>query len=503
MNKVIPLRLFLFIGWILLFTMCNAPKKESIFVFHDGEPGFAIITGMVHNRDFYPNTNELVMYVSHISGSQRVSQIRTPLHDDGSFHFSVYLTRPQDASIQSFVDFLYLIPGDSMHIELDFERIGEVRISGGKSADINNEFFRYFAATGYRTIHSNYGVGTTLSMEGAWEDIVDRLNAQRDEFRYRRATFLRGNKVHPEVEFLTEAMIELDYYETLVSIARIRDYFEVEKFDNNILRHKTENIAERFFHSGLYSNSHFSFISSAYIGAAMLSTERPETPDEFVEWTNREVKNETIRNFVFTTSAGSALLSRDLERFRTVAQHITHDHLLDRVMQEYRTTRMNMLNPEFISSYLLGDGRRESFSNLSLQANPLATLVRERGRGNVHVISINAVWCIGCRVSIPLYAELIEEFDNENVTFTFVSATEGESSVQMYTNNGIPLSLVHFATTEEMNFFMGTFAPFGFPYGILVNRNGVIVDFGGHVRPEMRLRENIELLLKQDNLIRW
>ena len=30
----------------------------------------------------------------------------------------------------------------------------------------------------------------------------------------------------------------------------------------------------------------------------------------------------------------------------------------------------------------------------------------------------------------------------------------------------------------------------------------VIVDYGGHVRPELGLREKIDLLLEQDNLIK-
>jgi hypothetical protein len=34
-----------------------------------------------------------------------------------------------------------------------------------------------------------------------------------------------------------------------------------------------------------------------------------------------------------------------------------------------------------------------------------------------------------------------------------------------------------------------------------VNKKGVIVDYGFHVRPKM-LREKIDLLLKQDNLLK-
>ena len=44
--------------------------------------------------------------------------------------------------------------------------------------------------------------------------------------------------------------------------------------------------------------------------------------------------------------------------------------------------------------------------------------------------------------------------------------------------------------------------PVSFLYGILVNRQGVIVDHGSHVRATNKLREKIDLLLKQDKLIK-
>jgi len=65
--------------------------------------------------------------------------------------------------------------------------------------------------------------------------------------------------------------------------------------------------------------------------------------------------------------------------------------------------------------------------------------------------------------------------------------------------------LFNIVITDFSKFFRVTFwwiSPMAFPYGILVNRKGVIVDYGSHVRPANMLREKIDLLLEQDNLLK-
>jgi hypothetical protein len=71
----------------------------------------------------------------------------------------------------------------------------------------------------------------------------------------------------------------------------------------------------------------------------------------------------------------------------------------------------------------------------------------------------------------------------------------------MYREKGIDDRTVYFASDEEYHLFAKTFPPLAIPKGILVNRKGIIVDHGTHVRPSELLREKINLLLKQDKLI--
>jgi thiol-disulfide isomerase/thioredoxin len=484
----------------LLFIQCNNAENESISILQSTTTGLTTVTGFVHNREIYPNTRDITINVAHISGRERVSQMRTPISDDGTFRFVIDLARPQDVTMSPFLDFLYLIPGDSLHIELNFADLSDVRLSGGKSAEINSDFLSYFNATGSRTTGSNYGVGTYVEMNASWAEIEERLNEQRDEFRSRRQRFLQENTVHEEVAFLTEAMIELDYYQELSrSVVRRVNVYQLDTPDKNLLMSALNDVTDRFFHSNLYTNAHFSFIASAYIDIAVLSTELVAF-DNFVDWAKEVAETEIIRDFMLTVQVGNALLERNLDSFEKFAAHIGSEYLFDRVMQEFRTTRMNMLNPENISSFILHGGSRDFARNLPLFNNPLANAIAP-GSGNVQVINIAASWCAPCKPVLSDIREMMDEYADKNVLFHFISITDNEASRIMYIERGIDLSLVHFATEDETSFLMQTFSPFGLPYGILINRQGVIVDYGSHLRHQL-LRERVNLLLKQDNLIR-
>jgi hypothetical protein len=177
---------------LFLMQCNNKTEKDNLSKLTSVSSGFTKISGYIHNRDIYPNTKEMTINVSHISGEDRVTQIKSPIRDDGTFYFEIDLARPQDVTMQPYLDFLYLIPGDSLHIELDFKDLLYARLSGGRSVEINNDFYKYFDATGYRTTNFNYqGVGTDCEINCSWAEIKEKMDEERNNYRNRRQVFCR------------------------------------------------------------------------------------------------------------------------------------------------------------------------------------------------------------------------------------------------------------------------------------------------------------------------
>ena len=483
----------------LLLIQCKHCEKDHFSLLQSTSSGYAKITGRIHNLDVYPHVKDVTVNVCHISGMDRVTQIKVPINNDGTFRCEIDLARPQDVTIMPYVDFLYLIPGDSLHIELNFKNLQDVRVSGGKSAEINRDFFKYFNATGYRSF---IGVGTDCTMNCTWPEIMKILEKARYNNRQRRQDFLRKTKVCDEVVFLTEAMIEMDYYSTLVSILRTRDHYGKETMNKDTLMNEINEVTVKYFNSDFYSNTHFGF-AYTYIGAASLVKPYDEVSDDFIDWAKDVAKTDVIKNFILTIAAGRALKMKDLETFEKYSPHVNDDYLFDRLMQEYRIVLSNMADPENLSSNIMGVRSGDFAQTISPDKNNILAPIITPNEGKVHIISINAYWCRPCHEVLELYGALIKEYAGKDVCFSFICVTgQNDQTRELYRSKGIDAASVYYATNEESFFLLKTFAPMGYPYGILLNKKGVIVDYGGHVRPELGLREKINLLLEQDNLIK-
>jgi len=503
--KAINVKSVIVFSSLFLLQCNNVTEKDNLSILKSTSSGFTKITGFIYNRNVYPNTKDITINVSHISGKYRVTQIKTPINDDGTFYFEIDLARPQDVTMQPYLDILYLLPGDSLHIEIDFKNLPDVRLSGGKSVEINQDFFKYFDATGYRTTGYR-GVGTDCAMNCSWDEIMEKLEEERNNYRDKQQEFLQKTCVCDEVVFLTEAMIEMDYYRSLVHTMWQHGGFHGKKaIDKEILMKELNEIAAKYFNAGLYSNVHFEFISSAYMTAVVFITKPSTSTDtifDYENWVKEVAETDIIRDFMFTIMAGGALLHRDLDFFETISAHVNNEYLLDRLMQEYRTVRANMVNPENISSSIL-DNPKDFTNNVSFYDKNLLAKIISPNYGKVQIINISAAWCAPCKPVLELLAALQKEYTGKGVSFSFICISgDNKETREMYRVRGIDDALVHFTTNDEYHFLAKTFSPIGFPYGILVNRKSVIVEYGTHVRPEMMLREKINLLLEQDKLIK-
>ncbi|MDH6343039.1 thiol-disulfide isomerase/thioredoxin [Parabacteroides sp. PFB2-12] len=487
----------------LLLLQCKSESNDTTHLSVEGLSNKStIITGNIQNRHVYPDTKDITIDVSQVSGEARIFQIKAPINDDGTFSFEIDLARPQDLSMPPYLDFLWLIPGDSLHVEIDFNNLLDVRLSGGKSAEVNRDFFKYFDATAYRNAHYNYrGVGTDCEINCSWSEIREKLDEERRLYRDRRQAFLQENSVCDEVVSLTEAMIELDYYRSLFgSWSRRQIVYGKETMSEEALMNELNDVAVTYFHSDLYANTHFHFIVALLSATGYIAA--PETDADFVDLVKKTAKTDVIKDFMFTVLAAYSLVQKDLDGFEKYSVHVDNDYLLDRLMQEYRMTRIKMENPEDISSYLLG--RPKDFTNtMSLDYKNLLDQTIAPNHGKVQIINISASWCAPCKVVLGELVKLMEDYGDEDLNVSFICITPDNSATRaIYWEKGIHDSRIHFATDDEYQFLATTFSPMSFPYGILVNRKGVIVDYGTHVRPSKMLREKIDLLLEQDKLVK-
>lgn len=114
----------------------------------------AVITGKVLNRDFYPQEKELTLIIPFFWKME--NQYRTPIQEDGSFsfRFPVY-AKLREVSIRNYAEHLYIHPGDSIHVEIDFKDLFHPKVTG--DAEKLNQEILAFTESAYYYIQ-NYSI---------------------------------------------------------------------------------------------------------------------------------------------------------------------------------------------------------------------------------------------------------------------------------------------------------------------------------------------------------
>jgi hypothetical protein len=502
MFRLVPI-IFLF----LFLTQCKNKVENSHEI---SVPKITKITGQVHNRHVQPNTKEVRLIIpnlySHSRGLQfeyDAFQMKSPIADDGTFYFEFELAYPQNITMVIYLDYLFIRPGDSLHVELDFSRPRTVKFSGDESvADINNGFSKYFYSTGY--ISQIYGAVLSKHSHDnctcSWNEIQSELDEDRKNHHERRQAFLKENNVREEVSFLTEAMIELNYYSRLATLFGEQSRLNKETMNPKALLDEMDNIAPKYFTGEMYTEAHYLFVEKYRQIAELVRPLNQET-DDFAEWTKKATPQGNFRDIMLTLEAGKALREKDLERFENISTHINSDYFHGRIMHEHRLVLDYLNNPEPVSMAILGNSKEFSgFS--SIHENPISKIIQPN-LGTVQMIIIGRA---GHCFDPADYKTFMNEFGENEVTLSFINfgvPQEFEGIRSQFKSVFTDKTSVHFLTQDEWYWLGKTLGGLNFnPYGFLINRDGVIVDHGTHVGRERNRKEKINLLLEQDKLIK-
>ncbi|NDV82947.1 TlpA family protein disulfide reductase [Bacteroides sp. 51] len=485
--------------FVLLFIQCDGKskmntQKDADMQSESTDAGFVHITGFIQNRSKYPDTKEMRLELSDISGEP--FRISTPIDENGKFHFKFELNQAQDIRLQPYLDFLYVYPNDSLHVELDFEDLTKVQLSGNKAAEINGEFKDYFEHTFYRS--GDYGIGTNNESNLSMNEIRRMLDDKKGVYYQKRNEFLQKTQRHEDVLYLTEAMIELDYYSTLIRVVLQRSRSGKEVGDLIVLKDEIDKKNTKYFSKELYSDSHFDFVGMAFVLNLLITP-----PDENFSISSCLQKvhfpNDTIKNFTLARYASIALRTKELPIFEELYPQIDHLYLNSRLVKEHQNLLEKINNMEIMSAAITG-GVTDMQADISSKENLLSEIIA-RNKGKVQVIDIWATSCPPCIAEFPRYKELIDNDKYKDVAFSFICAGGDEQEsykiLQKYQLSEIPN---HCCTKEEFRSLSKTFSGISYPYGILVNKKGVIVDYGSHVRATL-IEKKLDLLLKGDKLI--
>ena len=499
MKRIIRIYL-LIIGILLCACKQNTTEEATAFVFStenvEGDEAYyskpAVITGHIANREVYPNTKDVSITIPFYD---RVDAKQTSGIYEDRFAFSLVPYAPRTISMEPFVEHMMVCPGDSIHVQLDFAELGTVSFSG-RGADNNvklNDFHMYYYLNTDWPSHGKGIMDSAGNMVRQYKDsksLTEALKKQLNHHLSRYEAFVADMNPSRELAILCRKEIEADYYSKLLQGLM---YYNIENGEPLSKYFKVKD-AEHLFDPDYVNSNLFELTSN--IGYWLLANEGFEAYERLindypslVKFINKATRNKMLRQMLTTHFYNQLLEANDVESFEeyfnAFNEMVTYPLLKFNTRDRYALKKSFQENPKLLSDAILHADRPREGQMASIKENEGLKLLRSVIAGNedkIIYIHIGATWCPGTRHEIPFQVEMAEAYKDQPLRFVNFYLDNGSDGTNPFATN---IETYHLTDEQRLGLDPILHTGRGIPFYILINKEGVIVDFGEHLGPSI------------------
>lgn len=480
-------------------------------------PKKVIVAGTIEN--FNTKQPDVKLYVNSLGHGQH--EVFTKADSLGNFHTSFEIYTPTDVWLEYNVNVLVLVhPGDSIYVRLNGESRSRPEML--KSIEFSGDAVKanQDAAKFQIMFYSNPLYNDWNAKEKAKKDYdIDQYVMYLDTLKLQLANLYSNfvNEVNPdkEVQIWAKIFIEQEYYNALswypsdhlrANNLKVNEWSVPESYYDSLLSRLP--ITRDMFISG-YALS--GFINRFHYHYARLHVWNDEqnkqykTPEGYIiapseimdslvvygliQYTPDALLRQMVLTELFTQQFKKSKLSL-FEKYRPVVdKYIQEPFLIEPLIETYNEIKSRIENPELATNAYL-----EELENSS--ANQIVDSILNKNIGKVIYIDCWATWCGPCKAEMPRSKILMEEMKEQDVAFVFLCI---DSEDKLWKANLAELQIggQHYLLSNEQSIDLRkAFEVDGVPYYFLINKEGVIVEKGSHLRPNS-VKEKIEKLLEE------
>ena len=480
------MKLCWFVLLILLITACSQGKKKT------ADPlAYAVITGHIKNSQVYPQQHALKVVIPFFRNSQTIQECE--IKNDHTFSFRFQPLALRDISIETFVPFILIRPGDSLHIELDFADLTKVDFSG-TAGKLNQDLYAYTDGGGYYL--EQYM--TTADQRMAPAAFRAKMKGEREIRMKRFQDFAKKHEVEPDLEEWIKKGLDAEYYILLMNYAvrhpfMSRDTIPEQYYDFN-------SSMESLFTEGVVNSRLFELSSKFQYRPGKKVTDSTAPVSGVLERAASCTKNKVLSQFVMASYFDANLDCNDVAYFEEnrafFDEHVTIPLLRESLLQKYKDKKAYVTNPKPISDAMLY-GITHDNGIAPVLGNGMKRLqeIVQNNKGKVVLINF---WS-GCPAALQGLGginKLTELYQGEEVEL--VSVAEDGELIKKWAEDNQLKGQKYFWPKQDVREIMRNWHVTWSPYYLLINKEGIIVDYGSHILPgSVYSKEKINRLLEE------
>lgn len=444
-----------------LLGLLAAPVLGQVYI--SGEVANAPDTA-VASLTFYNNTIEY----------NEVTAATAKLDGNGHFTFRIpwEAAKPASLTIAEQYTKVFLSPGDSLHLTVDYDRFDSTLHYNGTGAEVNN----YMAADvleDFARAASSYMAFSDGNKYKLFVDSVERLSNALWQ-RYDKPSISQAFRayIRPELQYRfinPRYMFQFGYDRKEKKIYKKEvppGYFDfLEAIDRN---------DQAAANDGTYALALDRYLSTLHDSKFAWSDSLPKE-EQTKTWIRQ---NYNYRKSIFT----GKVLDHQLTKFmkEQMERNSLTPSFLDSLLEDYRRA---CRNPDDVAIIDRLYGRSKSVA--PGQAAPTATFVDSTGqevalsdyRGKVVYIDFWATWCAPCMAAIPKSHALAEEYKGRpDVAFLFVNVNDTPERWRNFLRKEHPPGQNLYADEARSNKMRAAYNFDGIPHYVLIDKEGRFIN---------------------------
>ena len=489
-------------------SFCKAENRYD-------EPRKITIAGKVdnHTPDRY-----VTLWVYRI-GFER-EQVLTKPDIDGNFITAIESYIPLDVWVDHKFALL-LHPGDSLFVQFDegkynnLELLLKTVVFGGDAAETNRHAakFQQMYFPNNNELAYDFAERYEAAKEYDADQYIQFLDIRRQKYKILYDRFVAENQPDDESKKWALLMIEDNYYGMLSRYVsehrtahkmeptdpwdapkgfydRLCNFFPIESsmFINASVLHSFSDDFDRYVRDKMKykeTDSTWIILSPVLMAAADMDSLIIFNTIEFVT-------DPLLRQIKLTRIFDKAFEKHDItvfERFADVAEtYIKEAFLKEPLYQKYIQIKSKIENPQTDTEAVLK-------ADASLSIKQVIDDILQQNKGKVVYVDFWGTWCGPCLVEMPNSKAIEHELKEQNVAFVYI-CLESEEKQWKATLDKFQLAGQHYLLSKKQSAeIRNLYKIDGVPFYMLIDKNGLILEKGSHLRPFIA-KDKINEILK-------
>ena len=506
--------LILLISFILAISIISCNNVSNSY----DQASRVVISGKVLTPDSSINKVSIGLNLPGLGQELYYSQ----LNSEGAFEISFETYRPTDLWLIYKTSFLVIVhPGDSIYIEFDGnswwrpEILKSVRFEGIRKQ--SNEYASQFQRLYFSNpIYTNDKPINKAISEYEPEDFLKFLDTLKMHYDSILNSFVSQYNPNDEVKEWASTYLESSYYKEVVDYPLQRGFvtgqcllspgFPDNYFDAFL---SSLPLSDSMLISGYSVIDYINLFQSYFIlvdlwqlvenkkyidEKGFVRINKSELDSLRINYMLSKINDDLFKQLLLTNHFKMDMETSGIELFEkyidVIEKEITLPFLINPLKKRYAIARDRLLNPTTLENTIL-----ISLDDVSSEA--VFDSILNSTNGKVSYIDCWATWCGPCMSEFPESKRLMELFKDDEVNFLFL-CLESDEDKWKATIDEFDLGGIHyFLTRNQGDELKKTINLTGYPFYLLVDSDGNIIEKGSHLRPSLA-EEKIFTLIKRD-----